>query len=117
MQTFLTEKFNSLFGKIFMVSFACMVIPLVITSYYAERSSYYSLEAEISSSMTSIAAEKRKQVDMALNNLVGAALKNGSDRFVVNYFKKLSENKPANPAEAQTIAANLESEFKLADGL
>lgn len=80
---------TGLTARIMLISIACMVIPMLLTLWYAISQSTTSLEDEAEMSMKNIVAEKINQMELAFADLARASTTIASNPFIVHTFQNL----------------------------
>lgn len=108
---------NGLLRKILLVSITCMVVPMIISLWFASYYSGKSLQTEASNSLSSLAVEKRDKLDLAFKDLSFVAANAAHDPYAVQYFKKLKNNLGASDSDKKVLADNLQKIFKDSNGL
>lgn len=114
----LSLKIKSLFGKIFIVSVLCMLIPMLISLFASHHFAKLYIEYEASNSLLNVAAEKSNHIELALTNLVEQAVSITKQPYIVETLKE-AENatKTLDSKRLSIISQNLEGKFERADGL
>jgi methyl-accepting chemotaxis protein len=112
-----SKKFTSLFIKITAVCFLCMIAPMLVNFFYTINSASRALESEASSSLSRLAQEKNKQVDVVfhLQSQISNAMTN--EIFMVDFFKELSMSNVPNSLNLNKISQNLETRLRNVNGL
>lgn len=108
---------NSLFIKIFSICLICIVVPMIINLFYTTNSSSNALESEASSSLSRIALEKNKQVDLVFNLQFSVSEMMVNEPYIVDFFKEISETNKIDRSKLNQITQSLEKKFSAASGL
>ncbi|WP_166243992.1 methyl-accepting chemotaxis protein [Paenibacillus turpanensis] len=110
-------QLKSLFSKILLVSLLCMVIPMIVSLVYSSYSSSRAVEKEVKDSLSSIAHEKKNQLDLALSGIGRQVQSFSKEPFIVDYFTELTDKKKVEPQQSQRISDNLAQQYANAEGL
>lgn len=113
-----TGRYRGLFWKFFILSFLCILIPMLISMIAAGELSNIYFEELSSNSLLNSAAEKRNQLEQALTNIERQAQSIAKEPFIIDTLSKAMANSTdPDPAALAIISQNLQDNFELADGL
>ena len=112
------DRFKGLSWRVFAVSVLCMLIPMLISLFASSYLSQKSLTDSASNGLLNIAVEKRNQFELAVSDLERQVQAIALQPNIVNMLNKATINS-ADPSstELQETSKNLESIFKLGNGL
>lgn len=111
------SKRHSLFIKILLISILCMVVPMTISLMYANASVSQALHTESTRSMSAVAAEKRNEIDLAIEQIKVQSASIALQPYIVDYMNGTDLDKaPAVRAE-ERISQYLESVVQASAGM
>lgn len=102
-EVFRRKNMGGLFTKIMLTSVACMMIPMLLTLWYATSKSADSLEETTRQELMNIVSEKVKQMDLAFSNLSFNSSVIANNPQLVNTFKDLQDTD--NSQSGNTVTA------------
>jgi methyl-accepting chemotaxis protein len=108
---------NSMFAKISLVSLTCMIIPMLVALFYASSTASSALRSEAGKSLTSIVAEKKNEIDLALSDLTTAAINLANQPDMASTFKQWTATKQPDADAVSTLSAYLENVIKNGNGI
>ncbi len=109
--------FKSLFSKIFVVSFLCMLIPIVISIGFSIYQSVNTLESEIQSSLSEINHEKKAYLEKSLIDQYDKAYSLASELYTIDYLKEASMTMQQDPEKIARLMKQYKTIHDSSNGL
>lgn len=107
----------SLFIKVFSICLIFIIVPMLINLFYSTRLSSQALENEVDSSLSSVALEKKKEVDLVFEAQYALSEAWVEDLFAIQFFEELKETNEMDEIKLAQLSKHLEERFAKADGL
>ncbi|MBP2651932.1 MAG: mcpB 2 [Firmicutes bacterium] len=108
---------RSMFAKISLVAIICMVIPMIVSTFFASIYSASIIESKITNSLTSTANEKKNQLEVAFKELADITQSNANDSYIVDFLQETALTNQIDKAKMARISNNLTKKFNNANGL
>ena len=107
----------SLYVKIVVVCLFCLLVPMVVTLFYAVYSATEALESESDRSLRNLVLEKYHQVDLVFDLQFDMVEATVDELFVNEFFQELVRTGEPDSDKLKLLARNLETKFASANGL
>ncbi|WP_424766967.1 methyl-accepting chemotaxis protein [Paenibacillus sp. sgz302251] len=111
------KRLNNLFVKISAICIALMIVPMLVNFFYTSSTASKALESEAGSSLTTLAKEKNKQVDVIFDLQFQISNAMINEIFMVDFFKEIANGKAIDSSKVAKISDNLNSRLTNANGL
>lgn len=111
------SKRGSLFGKIFFVAIICMILPMLVSLFYSSYSISNVLESEIGSSLSSIATEKKNQMELALEKEITQFVSLAREPYTIDFLKEIRETGGIDSIKLKRVSDRLVDVLNSSGGL
>ena len=108
---------GSLFSKIFLVAIICMIIPMLVSLFYSSYSMSDVLETEMGNSLSSIAIEKKKQIELALEKEITNLVSVAREPYIIDFLKETQGIGQIDSIKLDRISHHLVDILERSDGL
>lgn len=110
------SRLNSIFTKVFVIALICMLVPMLISLYFANKTSTTYLKDDASSALTTVTTAKQNQLEATLADQLKIATLMANDVATVDLFKGYAAGR-TDAATEKRISDNAKTFFDGAKGL